>query len=76
MTRVLHRWTPPERPSPNLSVRVCCKCSLVMWSRHEPGPRGIEHWKEYFIDASDAHVPKMPECVRESFDKGSGEEVE
>jgi hypothetical protein len=82
MTRALHRWTPPQRPSPNLSIRTCCKCSLVMHSRHawaweDGSSRSSAHWKEYFtMDAPDVRLTKMPECVREPFDKGSGEKVE
>lgn len=71
MTRALHRWTPPQRPSPNLSIRTCCKCSLVMHSRHwlvtAENRTYWDHWKEYFtIDAPDVRLTKMPECVREA----------
>lgn len=68
MTRILHRWTPPERPSPNLSMRICVKCSLTMKSFHEWGQRST-HWKEYFTaDAPDVRLLVMPECVREEID--------
>lgn len=65
MTRILHRWTPPQRPSTQLSIRSCIKCGLVQHSRHEPG-RMTTHWKEYYtIDAPDVRLTVMPECVRE-----------
>lgn len=71
MPRALHRWTPPERPNPNLSIRICVKCSLTMHSRHEslailPGER---HWKEYYTaESPDVRLLVMPECARESVD--------
>lgn len=68
MTRALHRWTEPQRPSPELSIRTCIKCGLISHSRHEVFtlPPGISHWKEYYsIDAPDVRLTVMPECVRE-----------
>jgi hypothetical protein len=69
MTRILHRWTPPQRPSAILSIRSCTRCGLVMHSRHEVdegNQHRVDHWKEYYtIDAPDIRLTKMPECVRE-----------
>ncbi len=58
MTRALHRWTWPNRPSAFLSIRSCTRCGLVMHSRHE-----VEEF--YAPDASDVRMTVMPECVKE-----------
>ncbi len=71
MTRALHRWTEPRRPSAELSVRTCIKCGLVQNSNHEWDARNGTHWKTYYtIDAPDIPLSVMPECVREKVGAG------
>ncbi len=79
MTRALHRWTEPQRPSALLSIRSCTRCGLVMHSRHEvdeSNPHRVEHWKEYYFagmgskEYPDVRMTVMPECVREKVGAG------
>lgn len=65
MPRVLHRWTPPERESSELSIRRCTRCTLTSLSHHDWNRN--RHWKEYYThDAPDVRLLVMPECVRTS----------
>ena len=67
MTRASrHRWSPPDRPSSELTIRFCEKCGLVWWSRHRwEGARGWfgDHWSEFYTERSpDVKLNKRPMC--------------
>lgn len=64
MTRApRHRWSPPDRPSSELTIRFCEKCGLVWWSRHDWWSRGGTHWSEFYTEASpDVKLSQRPMC--------------
>ena len=64
-----HRWSEREVKSPELSIRTCLKCGLVMHSCHDyefvhsAADRG-HHWKEfYFEEDPGMRLAVRPECV-------------
>lgn len=58
-----HKWSEPTRPTPNLTIRTCLKCSLIRITRHEIVEDGVTSWPEYFQESNpELRLTVLPEC--------------